>query len=1160
MVNVYGNFPDGYNNPYAGNDPTPARTAAEAAAIAARQYNYRGSYSRYRGTLPLEEGSAAEAEYLAAKEAGFRGNYARWGDRPIQLARQIAAEEAKKKAAKQQALANAGKISDGETTRKGYWFEGSPDGSNAGGVDEVRQVSSGMEGEHPGDFVIFDGSGNKIADYDPSSRPGYYDTSDLGDITTVNTQKAFRLLNAAGYPTPSEYDLTGALLEFQRKQAYKTGTRKDDMFFIGELQKWGHIGVESSSEYHKFGREMGVPVPPNPFENWGDVSLAFLKAGNPKDDFARNYRFNSNVGELIDVLPERKGLQEHSWDAALAIDRNMPVLPQVSFSAAISKVSASRRTMGIYGTSLENGTPAVRSVVTTPDITVTKDFQQILSSGKNFDDTYSSLVSHYETELAKYTAGGSTDRATYEDLMAERSFLIPLGMAKSGLDNFRANLPPAMESSQREKKTYSSEIPDFSINFGQDPVGNYVTNLFAKGGYVLGLKEASETASVDASGMVESYKKSGVITPDNVFTGNTTEYSELLSKMNRALDAQGRYDAVRTSLIIPTGIDNPLNNYIAKPISGGLDYIAKGYNDIVTTPYANQVKKVYPGNPVWDLSNEFFTAAVSIPSYLATLGSQAVVGGENLSRNLQNFPVLAASGLILQGTGLFEGMTKKPVTTITQLVGTYAVLGAMGKTVKTGIGMIRTSGKTYIPIEEIGYDFRYGYPWGRNTLQSLRTSFHEGTLVPRPFTMRSGVSENVPYVPANARLPTDIMANQPVLWTAWEGGLSLSPRLRAATSGRFTLGGGPSELQGMYGSPVALGYFTKAGGQMPTVFGTGLEMLKTPSIVHSVVRSIEGVPRGLSTAGAYARIQAYIDAQMALSPGRAYTPLTKMEYEAVLPHGQVMEYLGSNYYTKLGGFGRNHLFGTRAQILEMRATGEAVVQDTSVLPVVEYKYYSGEPLISSPNLAASLLRPYYSSGSQFSKPSLMLYPSVPSRLSSPSKPSYSYKPSYQYKISSPSKLSYPSIASYPSMPSMLSLPSYPSKPSEPSYPSLPSMPSLPSYPSKPSAPSYPSPPSLPSLPSYPSKPSTSLYPTLSTPSITTTFVPTKKIRMRRRRRRKSTQEWYIWNEVPLMETVFGYQLNLKEVYPTVKMPGSARITGVKATLPKYRMPKISGLK
>jgi len=171
---------------------------------------------------------------------------------------------------------------------------------------------------------------------DAARRAGY--ASDLGDR---ETQRRI----AAG-------ENAGEVLESQRQAAYNTPTLVDDRFFENELGKYVHNPVEVSSAYHALGMKECAPIPANPYENQGDVALAFEKAGsNPKDFGNGNYDFNPNVKTMINILPGGVGLQQNAWEAA-----RTGIRQRTDYKPAIVFLNAQQGRQGVYG-NLAGGIP-----------------------------------------------------------------------------------------------------------------------------------------------------------------------------------------------------------------------------------------------------------------------------------------------------------------------------------------------------------------------------------------------------------------------------------------------------------------------------------------------------------------------------------------------------------------------------------------------------------------------------------------------------------------------------------------------------------------------------------------------------------------------------------------------------------------------------------
>jgi hypothetical protein len=171
---------------------------------------------------------------------------------------------------------------------------------------------------------------------DVTSRPGFTDISALGDKETR------RLVEVGGIQDLAAE--TGIALEQQRQAALLTPGTRDDQYFANELQKWTENKVELSAAYHSIGMKGDIPIAANPYEYSGDLALALLKAGNPKDFTQQAYGYNKDVDKMISLLPGGKGLQETSWNVARD---GLPA--RGSFLPAITVLSQSEGLYGVYG-------------------------------------------------------------------------------------------------------------------------------------------------------------------------------------------------------------------------------------------------------------------------------------------------------------------------------------------------------------------------------------------------------------------------------------------------------------------------------------------------------------------------------------------------------------------------------------------------------------------------------------------------------------------------------------------------------------------------------------------------------------------------------------------------------------------------------------------
>lgn len=186
-------------------------------------------------------------------------------------------------------------------------------------------------------------------------RPGYVAPSDLGDVRTQQIRQGYGMFSQAvglaGGEVASDYQMTGRIIETQRQAAYATPTRRDERFFMGELQKWAEIPVEKSSAYHDIGMESGKAIPANPYEYQADLAVEFLK-GSP--DKASEF-FSPVSGEMSRYLPKGQGVQEFAWEEAITDYKRQtgaattPYPERVSFMEGVTYLGAAEGKYGPYG-------------------------------------------------------------------------------------------------------------------------------------------------------------------------------------------------------------------------------------------------------------------------------------------------------------------------------------------------------------------------------------------------------------------------------------------------------------------------------------------------------------------------------------------------------------------------------------------------------------------------------------------------------------------------------------------------------------------------------------------------------------------------------------------------------------------------------------------
>jgi hypothetical protein len=429
-------------------------------------------------------------------------------------------------------------------------------------------------------------------------------------------------------------------------------------------------------------------------------------------------------------------------------------------------------------------------------------------------------------------------------------------------------------------------------------------------------------------------------------------------KLTPSNSAEQKYNAAAGAL---TGNINQ-SDLITYGIGKGISDIGTGYQNIIEQPS----RKFLSG---FGIVGEFGAGVISIPTQLTFMGQSALVGGETIIRNAQSLPGLATAGLAMQAKGTYEMATTKPAELAGTLVGMYVIGSVGGMAVERTVGIVRTRGQTYVPIEDIGYTARGRYPL--NPVQSesqLARSFSEGRLYPAPRQMAEGGT--VPYLHGEGGVPVARLPNahpgESVMWTALESssrarGIGVGEAYRLVTSGG-------SEVRGLYGAPIAESYFAKVGSAIPQMIG--FKLPGTPTIYSTVVEGLESIPRGLReslprnsagkiTESGWEGVNRYIQTRSAEAPsGQGYMPMLKAEYEAIIPDNTVLEVTGRNYYTKLGGFGESHFMGTRVPIIEQRSIGfEPGLLQTTTPAKNLGESYTPRPIInlmsSAPSITAS---------------------------------------------------------------------------------------------------------------------------------------------------------------------------------------------------------------
>jgi hypothetical protein len=232
-----------------------------------------------------------------------------------------------------------------QATGQAYWQTPAQNGYVGGVVptsgdptpEELAGRSNRIGFDSPEYIQARTNAANLSRRYAVENRPGYTPTSQLGDTRTQAAIRAIDMMRVMGMNVASSEVMAGKMLEFQRQQAYGTQTKTDDRYYEGELAKWGENFVEKGSAQHFYLKDTGQ-VGTNEYEYQADLAVEFLK-GRP----TKSSEFFSPVsGQMSAYLPGGQGLQQYSWDRAMATARGTTQPGEVSFSSAIERLAGSR--------------------------------------------------------------------------------------------------------------------------------------------------------------------------------------------------------------------------------------------------------------------------------------------------------------------------------------------------------------------------------------------------------------------------------------------------------------------------------------------------------------------------------------------------------------------------------------------------------------------------------------------------------------------------------------------------------------------------------------------------------------------------------------------------------------------------------------------------
>ena len=238
----------------------------------------------------------------------------------------------------------------------------------------------------------------------------------------------------------------------------------------------------------------------------------------------------------------------------------------------------------------------------------------------------------------------------------------------------------------------------------------------------------SELATYNAKPTIEGYNKLTLEQADlsRQLSTLTTQKASIDAAIAPVKSAEKKYNEAASEL---TGnVDqSTLTTY---GIGTAIGNLGKEYTAIIETPVSSAVSG-------WGIVGEFISGIANVPTQITTIGESALIGGETILRNAGELPALATAGIAMQIKGTYDLAITNPAYLIGSVVAMFAVGNVASGAVTKGINLVRTTGKTYVAIESIGYDVNEMYPIKPTsaTAENLIQSFEEGKLIPTPKEM-----------------------------------------------------------------------------------------------------------------------------------------------------------------------------------------------------------------------------------------------------------------------------------------------------------------------------------------------------------------------------------------------------------------------------------------
>lgn len=280
------------------------------------------------------------------------------------------------------------------------------------------------------------------------------------------------------------------------------------------------------------------------------------------------------------------------------------------------------------------------------------------------------------------------------------------------------------------------------------------------------------------------------------------------------------------------------------------------------------------------------TANILTVAYGADVVNRASEASPTVEGRVAAGLAIAAKELLLGGVGAREG---------------YKVAANIE-------GYLETRGLKHIPESEISVS---GIPLGYTSKETLPKAFKENTLIPAPYVEYDTFLGAVP--PGLIQYPKAAKLNPPTsdFIEAWHG----TP-YGEKFGEKFVVGPSTSEYNGLYVAPVWEKYFSKdievpkmslfvsklgtETTNQPAAINLRLPGVKTINWQQLANEAGEPLDRVLSSTRLNERLaNKFLETKA--EKGYAYLPLTKDEYEGVIPVGSEFTQLPTRYYTRGAG-------------------------------------------------------------------------------------------------------------------------------------------------------------------------------------------------------------------------------------------------------------------